>query len=52
MTFAEVDAVYGHLEDIPDAARAWKVNVRGAERLASALAARRDDAAQIGRAHV
>jgi 5'-3' exonuclease len=37
-------AAYGHLEDIPDEARAWKVKVRGAERLAAALAERRSDA--------
>jgi 5'-3' exonuclease len=38
-------AVYGHLEAIPDEARAWKATVRGAERLAGALAERRADAA-------
>jgi len=38
-------AAYGHFEDIPDDPRAWKVTVRGAERLAGALAAHRADAA-------
>lgn len=35
---------YGHLEAIPDDPRQWTVKVRGAERLAAALAAQRDDA--------
>jgi 5'-3' exonuclease len=38
-------AVYKHIEEIPDDPRAWKVNVRAAERLAGALAERRADAA-------
>jgi 5'-3' exonuclease len=38
-------AVYRRLEDIPDDARAWKATVRGAERLAGALATRRAEAA-------
>jgi 5'-3' exonuclease len=36
---------YVHIEAIPDDARQWKVAVRGAERLATTLAARREDAA-------
>lgn len=35
---------YGHLEAIPADPRQWTVKVRGAERLAAALAAQRDDA--------
>jgi len=35
---------YGHLEQIPDDARAWTVPVRGAARLAETLAARREEA--------
>lgn len=41
---ATVLAHYGHLEAIPDDAAAWAVVVRGAEALAQALAAQRDDA--------
>jgi 5'-3' exonuclease len=37
-------AHYVHFEAIPDDARAWAVAVRGAERLAEALATRRDEA--------
>jgi 5'-3' exonuclease len=37
-------AHYRHLEAIPDAARDWQVQVRGAEALAAALAAQRADA--------
>jgi len=37
-------AEYGHLEDIPDDAARWRARVRGAERLAGTLAARRADA--------
>jgi 5'-3' exonuclease len=37
-------ARYEHLENIPDDARAWKVAVRGADRLAATLRARRPDA--------
>ncbi|MBC8070388.1 MAG: flap endonuclease [Deltaproteobacteria bacterium] len=36
---------YVHIEAIPDDGRKWKVAVRGAERLAATLAARREDAA-------
>lgn len=35
---------YGHVEAIPDAASEWAVKVRGAERLATTLAARREEA--------
>ncbi len=35
---------YHHLEAIPDAPTSWDVAVRGAEKLASTLASRRDDA--------
>ena len=35
---------YGRIEDIPDSAAEWDVKVRGADRLAGNLAARRDDA--------
>lgn len=42
---AAVLARYGRLEEIPDDAAAWDVKVRGAARLAAALAAARDDAA-------
>jgi len=38
-------AVYSHIEAIPDDPRAWSVKVRGADRLASVLAARRDEVA-------
>lgn len=38
-------SVYGHLEAIPDDHRAWKLTVRGAEKLAAALAGHRADAA-------
>jgi len=41
---ATVLARYEHLEDIPRLAADWTVNVRGALRLASTLAERRDDA--------
>jgi 5'-3' exonuclease len=41
---ASVLARYGHLENIPLDASEWTVRVRGAERLAQAFAARRDDA--------
>lgn len=34
---------YGHLEDIPEAADDWDVQVRGADRLAQTLTDRRDD---------
>ena len=42
---ATVLARYAHLEDIPDAAGTWEVQVRGAARLAGALAAAREEAA-------
>ena len=42
---ATVLARYGRLEDIPDDAAAWDVKVRGATRLAGALAGARDAAA-------
>jgi 5'-3' exonuclease len=43
---SSVLAVYGHIEAIPDDARAWRgVTVRGADRLATALAAHRPQAA-------
>jgi 5'-3' exonuclease len=35
---------YGHLDAIPASARQWKVDVRGADRLAATLAARLQDA--------
>lgn len=38
-------AAYEHVEAIPDDARAWKVTVRSAERLAGALSSRRDEVA-------
>jgi 5'-3' exonuclease len=38
-TAAAVLRAYGHLETIPREARAWKVDVRGADRLAATLAA-------------
>jgi 5'-3' exonuclease len=38
-------ARYPRLEDIPDDAARWEVNVRGRERLAAALRERRDEAA-------
>lgn len=41
---ATVLAAHGHLEDIPDDAASWRVAVRGRERLAATLAARRADA--------
>ena len=41
---AAVLAQYPHLEDIPPDAAAWRVRVRGAERLAAALADAREDA--------
>ncbi len=42
---ATVLARYPHLEDIPDDASAWDVRVRGAARLAGALADAREEAA-------
>lgn len=42
---ATVLARYPHLEDIPDDAAAWDVQVRGAARLAGALAGAREEAA-------
>ena len=42
-------AVHGHIEDIPDDPRSWKLTLRGAERLAAALAAHRADAALFKR---
>ena len=42
---ATVLAHYPHLEDIPDDAAAWVVRVRGAARLAGALAGAREEAA-------
>ncbi len=44
-TASAVLAVYEHLEAIPDDARAWRLPVRGADRLAAALASRRVEAA-------
>lgn len=44
-TASAVLAVYEHIEAIPDDARAWKLPVRGADRLAAALASRRVEAA-------
>ena len=41
---AAVLARYGHLEEVPDAAEAWDVKVRGASKLAATLAARRAEA--------
>jgi 5'-3' exonuclease len=41
---ATILARYGHLESIPDDASAWDVEVRGAARLAAALAASREEA--------
>ena len=41
---AAVLAQYPHLEDIPPDAAAWRVRVRGAERLSAALADAREDA--------
>jgi 5'-3' exonuclease len=41
---AAVLAEYAHLEAIPDSASAWRVKVRGADALASNLAARRQEA--------
>lgn len=35
---------YQHIENIPDEARKWTAKVRGADRLAAALAAQREDA--------
>jgi 5'-3' exonuclease len=43
-TAAAVLQVYGALEAIPDDPQRWQVKVRGADRLAAALAAQRDDA--------
>jgi 5'-3' exonuclease len=42
---AAVLARYTHIEQIPDAARAWDVKVRGADSLAESLRAHREDAA-------
>jgi 5'-3' exonuclease len=42
---ATVLARYGHLAEIPDDAREWDVDVRGATKLAATLAATRDAAA-------
>ncbi len=44
-TASAVLAVYEHIEAIPDDARAWRLAVRGADRLAAALASRRVEAA-------
>jgi 5'-3' exonuclease len=41
---AAVLARYGRIEDVPASASAWDVAVRGAERLAAVLVARRDEA--------
>lgn len=41
---AEVLSAHPRLEDIPDDAAQWKVKVRGAEKLAAALAAQRSEA--------
>ncbi|MXZ73002.1 MAG: flap endonuclease [Acidobacteria bacterium] len=41
---ASILAQYPHLEDIPPDAAAWRVRIRGAERLAAALADAREDA--------
>jgi 5'-3' exonuclease len=41
---AAVLARYPHLEDVPELAVSWDVEVRGATRLAATLAERRDDA--------
>jgi 5'-3' exonuclease len=41
---SEVLATYPHLEDIPADATAWRVKVRGADKLATTLAAHRDEA--------
>jgi 5'-3' exonuclease len=35
---------YDHIEAIPDDSKKWRMNVRGAERLAATLASSRDDA--------
>jgi 5'-3' exonuclease len=37
-------AVYGHIDAIPDQARQWQVNIRGAEALAQSLREHRDEA--------
>ena len=42
---AAVLARYAHVEDIPDSAAVWDLKVRGARRLATNLAARREEAA-------
>ena len=44
---ATVLARYEHLEAIPDAAKDWDVDVRGAVKLATTLAEGRDDAAAV-----
>jgi 5'-3' exonuclease len=41
---AKVLSAYGQIEAIPDDPRAWKVQIRGADRLATALRAQRADA--------
>ncbi|MXY23189.1 MAG: flap endonuclease [Acidobacteria bacterium] len=41
---ASILAQYPHLEDIPPDAAAWRVRIRGAERLAAALADAREEA--------
>ena len=41
---AAVLAVYGHIDAIPDEARAWRVDVRGAASLAESLREHRQDA--------
>jgi 5'-3' exonuclease len=43
-TAAAVLREYGHLEDIPKSSADWKVNVRGADRLAATLAEHMQDA--------
>ena len=42
---AKVLAAYGHLDAIPDDAAAWKISVRGADKLAATLREQRADAA-------
>jgi 5'-3' exonuclease len=41
---AAVLAEYGHIDAIPDAARQWRIGVRGAEALAQSLREHRDEA--------
>ena len=43
-TAAALLAVFGHIEAIPDQAKEWPKAVRGADRLASTLSARREEA--------